>query len=461
MADENKGTSADGTDGLQSAGDVALEVILIDPSGGNSLNIRQFVGEVSIFEDIFKPGLSGNILIIDATNLTQNFPITGEEFIRIRIRTPSMEQEIDKTFKIYSITNRLVLRDTNTQSYVMHFISPEVYMDLLAPVYGTFKGKISDVVQKIYETYMSSESSGENQIRPLVSFDTENEVEFTSPGWTASHCINWLANKAIGEGYKNPGYLFYESSKAFYFANVEAIFDSAIKNKAYYQDYIYMANNITKDGGSGDGQANDSPYAKDVEKEFKKVEDFEVVETYNTFKNVQNGYYANRLITLDLMTKKYETFDYDHVASYKDYKHLENIAGNEDCNPASPSTLRTPASYIQFYPKNQSLYDDYKDNNVDYLIENTLPRRVSTINELNNFRLVITVPGRADAEVGSVVYFSYPDTSPSDESDKNKNKEDDYYSGFYFVTAIRHKLTLQKHMMIMEIAKESSHKKVQ
>ena len=161
------------------------------------------------------------------------------------------------------------------------------------------------------------------------------------------------------------------------------------------------------------------------------------------------------------MTKKYETFDYDHVSNYKDYKHLENIAGNLECAPHPDNTLRSPASFIQFYPKNQSLYNDYKDNNVDYRIEDTLPRRISNINEINNFKLVITVPGRADAEVGSVIYFSYPDTSPQDDSDKNKNKEDDYYSGFYLVTAIRHKLTLQKHMMIMEIAKESYHKKAE
>ena len=49
-----------------------------------------------------------------------------------------------------------------------------------------------------------------------------------------------------------------------------------------------------------------------------------------------------------------------------------------------------------------------------------------------------------------------PNTGPRGEEDKADRNEDKFYSGRYLITAIRHKVTLQKHMMIMEIVKEST-----
>jgi hypothetical protein len=448
--------------GVQSAGDVEIAECILIKNDGSELDLRQYVGEINVYEDMFKNGMYGNILIIDTGNLSQNFPIVGEEFIRLKIKTPSFQSEINRVFKVYSISNKMLLRDTNTQSYILHYTSPEVFLDLMSPLYSTYEGKLGDVVRKIWEESLATTRLGDSDeaVTPLIILgEPENDVKFTSPGWSPMHCLNWLAARARGEGYKNPGYLFYESNKAFYFVNVEALIDESIKTKSIFAEYMYMANNVSADTGSqvGDNFTTNRPYSKDIEKEYKKVEDFEVLETYNNFKNVQNGYYANRLITLDIMTKKYETYDYDHVASYDEYKHLENISGATDVAPFRADTLRSPSSFVQFYPKHENLYNGFA-NNVGDVIETTLPRRLSTIQELSNFKIIFTVPGRVDAEVGSVIYFSYPDTSPRDQSDTSKPKEDAYYSGYYLVTAIRHKITLKKHMMIMEAVKDSYRK---
>jgi len=449
--EDNRTEQAGGT-GVQTAGDIHIRECVIIRSDGQELDIRQFIGELNIFEDIFKNGLYGNLLVIDAANLTQNFPIVGEEFIRLHLETPSMATNIRRTFKIYSITDRIMLRDTNTQSYVLHFTSPEIFVDILSPVYGTFEGTIDEVVAKIFTENLSTSRNGEdNDNTPLIVLPaTENRVKFTSPGWTPMHCLNWLASKAIAVGYKSPNYLFYESNQAFYFTNIEALIDNSINNKSYYQQYIYMANNITQN-------PNEEGYVKDIEKEYQKIEDMELISSYNTFKNAQNGYYANRLVTMDIFNKKYEVFDYDHVSSYDEYSHLENISGVTNVAPFKPDTFRSPAGFIQFATKHKNLFTDF-DNNVGDVVENVLPRRVSVINELSNFKLILTVPGRVDAEVGNIIYFSYPDTSPRDEKDSATAKEDTYYSGFYLVTAIRHKITLLKHMMIMEVVKDSYHK---
>lgn len=441
------------TAGIQTAGDVNVKEVVVIKDNGEELNLGQLVGEINIFEDMFKNGLYGNIMLIDAGNFITKFPIIGNEYIRLLIETPSLPQRIYKTFKVYSITNRAMIQDTGTQSYILHFCSTELFIDMLAPVYSHFRGPVSEIVQKIYKERLAvpRTTGDENDVTPLIIVgETDNEISFTSPGWHATHCINWLAARTLPRGLKSPAYLFYETTQAFYFANIEAIIDIARTDKQIYRDYAYVANNMT--GGSPN-----EAYRKDVEKEYSRIEELEVVETFNAFKNANNGYYANRLITLDIISKKYEIIDYDHVANYTDYKHLEDVSSAGGRAPFELTALRGPSSLTQFYPKHEKLYSDLETNAND-IIDKTLPRRVSTINELGNFKIVITVPGRCDAEVGAIVYLSYPDASPRDQSDKAKRGEDPLYSGFYLVTAIRHKITLVKHMMIMELVKDSYRK---
>jgi hypothetical protein len=444
--------STSAQEGIQTAGDVKVIEVVVIKENNEELNVLQMVGEINIFEDMFKNGLYGNVLLIDAGNFVSKFPIVGNEFLRLQIRTPQLNQRIYKTFKVYSITNRMMIQDTSTQSYILHFCSTELFIDMLSPVYSHYRGPVSDIVTQIYQERLAvPRNSGDDEdVTPLVIVgETDNEISFTSPGWHATHCINWLAARTLPRNLKSPAYLFYETTQAFYFANIEAIIDLAAQDKVIYREYNYVPANIT-------GDKESQQYRKDVERDFSKIEELEVVETFNAFKNVHNGYYANRLVTLDILSRKYEVVDYDHVASYKEYKHLEDIAGGGQA-PFSDTTLRGPSSLTQFYPKHEKLFNDL-ETNANNIIDQTLPRRVSTINELGNFKIVITVPGRTDAEVGSVVYLHYPDASPRDQTDKSKPRGDPLFSGYYLVTAVRHKITLQKHMMIMELVKDSYRK---
>jgi hypothetical protein len=465
---QENASQTDGSNGLMQAGQVQIKCILTTMSGEEK-DLHQFIGEINIFEDMFGNGLQGNILIIDAANLTQNLPIVGEEYIKITLQTPSMDDfKIEKTYKIYSITNRMTLSDVGKTSYVLHFCSVEMYLDMISPVYKTFKGKTTEIAAQIFNDYIAIPRNGNDEPTALKIVGTSTkETTFTSPGWSPMKCLNWLGSRSLDDEYKAPGYLFFETNKQFYWANMEALIDLSIKDKSIYQRYVYMAKSISgNSAGSDPTTGNDAAFSRNIELDFQKVEDFELVTTYNNFKNVQNGYYANRVFTLDLLSKKYVPTEYDHIASYADYKHLEMIAGKSaaEVAPFPTNALRGAASYTQFYPKHERLYGSGKESEpaqlaVNDTINEVLPKRVSLVNELTNFKLIITVQGRCDIELGAIIYFSYPDGTPSAPDQKNENKEDDYYSGFYLVTAIRHKVTLTEHKMILEIVKDSLHTK--
>ena len=80
------------------------------------------------------------------------------------------------------------------------------------------------------------------------------------------------------------------------------------------------------------------------------------------------------------------------------------------------------------------------------------------MNELSTIKLILTVPGRSDAEVGNIIYLRYPQARPRDGEDSNISLDDPMYSGFYLVTAIHHKFNHLKHVMIMEVCKDSVQK---
>jgi len=76
--------------GVRAAGDVKIDEVVLITSSGEELNIKLYVGELNLYEDMFRTGLYGNLLVVDNFNLTQTYALTGDEFIRLKFSTPSM-----------------------------------------------------------------------------------------------------------------------------------------------------------------------------------------------------------------------------------------------------------------------------------------------------------------------------------------------------------------------------------
>ena len=183
------------------------------------------------------------------------------------------------------------------------------------------------------------------------------------------------------------------------------------------------------------------------------AKDVEMVESTDYIKNYTSGYLGSRLIYLDVFNKEYELIDYDHTINYE--KQFHTSGNGTEAKPIfNKDTVKNFATNISFYPKNPKLYDDYKDNISEKMGE-IHGNRLSSLLELTNIKMNMTVPGRTDAEVGRIIYFEYPSMGPKDESDTGSSAQDKLYSGFYLITAIHHKVNKFEHSMIMEVIKDS------
>ena len=178
-----------------------------------------------------------------------------------------------------------------------------------------------------------------------------------------------------------------------------------------------------------------------------------MVETTDHIKNYTNGYLASRLITLDVYNKEYKVTDYDYVREYP--KQFHSSGSGFTSKPVfTNDSLRNFATHISYYPINPKLFDNFTEN-VNEKMPVIYGNRRSSMLDLNNIKMNITVPGRTDVEVGRVLYFSYPALEAGAKTDTVDSKEDKEYSGYYLITAINHKINSLEHTMTMEIVKDS------
>ena len=445
-----------GEQGLQKAGEVRIEQLKLINAGDEVIDLTEFVVELNIYEDIFKNYLNGNIVLTDSRNIIDKFNIHGEEFLNVKLRTPSFpdNQVIEKTFRVFKLTDRTIVRDNNTQNFVLHFISIEFFYDISLPLFAPFEGIITDVAGRIFTDFLAStrkfniSESNENVTEGnsgtdlIVLNESSNKVKFVSPGWSPFKCINWLATKAIPKDGVAKNFIFFESNKSFYLGTLENLFRNAHQEKNYLGRYLISASNVREDRNT-----------QNLNREMFLAKDVEMIESTDYIKNYTNGYLGNRLIYLDVFNKDYQLIDYDHVTNYDKQFHTSGI-GKEAKPVFNNETFRNFATNISFYPKNPKLFNDYADNISEKMGE-IHGNRLSSMLELTNIKMNMTIPGRTDAEVGRILYFEYPSMGGKVEGDTGSSAQDKLYSGYYLITAIHHKVNKLEQQMLMEVIKDS------
>ena len=95
------------------------------------LDVTAIFQELNIYDTIFFPSMSGNIVILDSKNISGQIDFKSC-FLSIEI---SKGEETDgptflkKTFRIYNQSNR-TMQNLSTEFYVLHFISQELIESL-------------------------------------------------------------------------------------------------------------------------------------------------------------------------------------------------------------------------------------------------------------------------------------------------------------------------------------------
>ena len=110
-------------DGITQSTDFTINQLQLITKVG-TIDLRNLYEELNIFDGIFVPSRSGNIMIRDATGMIENLLLNGGEFIKINIGKTKELWVLNKTFRIYKMTNRTKVNETS-ETYILHFVSDE------------------------------------------------------------------------------------------------------------------------------------------------------------------------------------------------------------------------------------------------------------------------------------------------------------------------------------------------
>lgn len=409
-----------------------IKEITLNPVGGSPIDLRLMWNDLNIYEDIFANGITATLTIIDSLNLIKNLPIFGYETVQITFCTPTYEN-FSHLFRVYRIENRSLTKERQ-QVYMLQLCSVEIFNDQAQRVSKGYKGVlISDIVTDLQKNFLGS------------SFNDIDVTQFLHqiviPNLHPIEAIRWLSTRSNAANYPGSNYLYYENKDGYKFITFEKLVQQ-VESAVYH---VHPAN-LRID------TANHAEY--DQQEINIGVEDYKFINHIDTLESQMRGMYASRLITHNLIRKRYFTQDFSYPDTYPKYDHLEPNTGKNDITGSTGFTflsnqaksLNSPNNLLRFFPSGLES-EDYPNQ-----CEQWIQERISRLQQFHTIELNLTVPGDSRRKVGEKVEFVLPSPEPLI---NNQLQTDIYYRGAYLITGLRHLINRQEYVNLIELKKDS------
>ena len=423
------------------AGDVAVsDIILYNAVTGVMLNITPQVTMFNIYESMNNIFIQGDMLLIDNQMLTNIFPLTGNEFVKIKFKTPFIEdsESYDKTFAVYEMGEKI--KHNYNGTYQLKLISPEALIDKNTRLSKKFSGNSGEVVFDLLQYYNHIYTNKENEqlthrVPPIIE-NTSNNVTFVSNWWSPLKCIQYIASRALNQD-GIPSYIFFENQNRFSFVSLDSISRHA-KDHGPYMHFV-------SDFSSTKAAENIlSTSYQDVESEYSKIiSPVRVFPNYNVFERLHDGFYGSEVVGLDLSCAQYLHYATDGI---NNITRLNKYDVMTDIGPGSST------GSMRYIPRMSYTHDYVSD------ISNTKQwsLRANVLAKLKHgTKLAIEVNGRSDYSIGQVVNVKIP---KDQQMKPDSNVWDDVLSGNYLVHELKHTIVLGnrcKHTCVMNLCKDS------
>ena len=440
--------------GIQHAGEYELTDLKLFTGSGEVLNLDINYLSLDIYENIFSNGLTGTLMIADTNNLIMNAPITGQEFLSFKIKTPTIENiAIDFTkhvMAVYKIDYRKASR--GNEIFQLHFCSPELLRNSRTRLSRAYEGNISDIVNKI----LTSDKSV-NTKKELFIEETLGIKKIVSPNKNPYALIRDLTTDAIAiDG--SPHFVFFENLDGIHFRTLDSLYAQGSTG-----DFI------ASDKGPIDGVGN-------IEEDLKRVLDYEMASNNDTKRNIKTGMFASTTISHNIYQKKYDVEEYDYFEQFNKYGRVSG--GENDFPTYNKAPIDFANNLSDFKDAKIFMHSTSKDNNnldtqhyvaepiataagvgsrTSYTpndIQKTIASRSAKNTELDNgVKINMIINGNITIRAGSIIDFKVPIAGQNHTGDNF----DVYHSGKFLITKARHNFdrVAKRHTMYLSVVKDS------
>lgn len=413
---------------LNFAGEVIIEeCILTSIASGNTMNITNQVINLQIFEDLFSPFISGNVIVKESLDILNSLPITGQEWLDIHVRTPTFDDKTDikQRFFVYKISDRDYVAERNVV-YKLHFISEHALKDAATIISKGYKGKVSDIATEILKDWVGEKNIGD--VEP-----TKNNNRYVSNFWTPTKNLNFLCNNAINLD-DAPSYISFQNREGFNFKSLYKMYKS---ESAQQFNYNLKGRQILPTGQA----------SRLIDNDYKRINSIELPDSFDNVYKMTQGAFASTLHSYDVVTKEYKVDRYQYRDDFDAKAHLNKF-------PLTPKNMEeyfNPKSSIITDFRQYGIFNQYGDVS-NYKI---MQERTSSLIQAEGIPIRILVPGRTDYTVGLKVNVEIMKPEPTTEEDDTNEQRDNTFSGDYIIAAINHSINRERHECSIELVKDS------
>lgn len=419
------------------AGTATVLSVAIVPA--NSDEGAQLIGmpsplvSIIIYESMFKQTLSGSIIVNEAVALPDITPLIGAEKIIIAWTIEGSNIVVNKGFRIINIRDRIPFQGNQTgQNYVIEFVSDERMMDSYSTISKAYTGPVHKTVKKIYDEYLDAGKPAEFQ-------ETDINITYIPPRLHPFDAIARISKYAATD--LNAAYFFFENLDGFHYNSINTLFEQSPINES---PYIWDIKNYRAAQGAT------------TEDEMMKMNGYKIENSFsNPLSALRGGKYASSSYSHDMYSKKINRgpkippFTYDYLKTFYNDKvsHSEKhavipingmnfVSGSKSSKTAKLNKAKE--SHFEVVTTNTYLYGNENKSVVNHpnSTQNSLGLiRNSQRQELENFKISVSVPGHPNLTIGNVINVSLRSERVSD-----KYIESEIMSGNYLIVEATHEI---------------------
>jgi len=422
--------------------DYSLKSLTLLSASIGPFDLKNSLVELSYFEDIFSNTVTGRLIISEAEGFIEKFHLTGNEYIRVIFTKASdKNMDINILFRVYKISDRMLVGNMQTEGYVLYFCSEELILSEQYKVSKSYPAtKISDIIIDITKNYLKVPNTKAVNIEI-----TKGIYDLIVPNFKPFEAINWLSTyaRSSSSGVIGADMLFFENKYGFNFKSLQTLFGQNV-----YRDYNYEPKNVDKKSQS-------------TQQKFYSVISYKFINTVDTLDAINSGQFANQLISIDPLLQRYKVTDFNYSKYFSQSTSLNKYPiVNGAKNRFGDAIYETPQAVIKMSTGNSGQKDvPYIGNKPgsyahDIFLETYIPNRTAQLSLSNYNKIKLVIDGDPGAAAGVTINFNLLSMTPR----KEDKKPDDFYSGKYLISAVKHTIKMDSYLTTLEIVKDSATK---
>ena len=441
---------------ISEAGDFKVDAVSITTSTGLVVDLLGSVMHITFFESIENAAVTGNILLADHVNLVAIGPIIGQEFIKLKLRTPGMSGEngvIDFSENVLVVTS-MKTRDNignGQQAVLLEFASAEMLKNERTKLNSSYEGTCSELFRKIMRFDLDC-------TKELFVEPSEGIKKIVFPNVRPIHAIHMLKRQAIARDGLNSPYIFYEDLKGFHFRSLASMYANPPVMK--YTTSI-----------AGSKPAN-------VFENLRTVISHQIIGNGNTLLSQRLGAYGSNLTIYDTFAKKQTRQQFNYLDSFSKISHANSLSGGKPGKsfPLVNSSPIEPTGTISDFPAKSFLVPTARFHDADGVDQGTInyhhtangnypyvggdTKKWLQLREsmLTHLELGITanleVHGNTLVNAGDMIEFNLPSQTAA-KTEKNE-KYDFFFNGQFLIKKIRHDFDFgqMRHEMVLSVVRD-------